>query len=162
MAITVVVVIQLPSLVWLFVTPRTAAHQASLSLIISQSLPKFMSIESMMPSNHLILCHPLILLPSSFPNIRVFFKWVSSSYQVAKVLEKTLMLGKTESRRRGWQKMRWLDSITDSMDMNLGKLWEMREGQGGMVCCSCKELDTTWWLNDKHTHPHTKWTRSAV
>ena len=52
--------------------PQTAAHQASLSLITSQSLPKFMSIESVMPSNYLILCHPLLLLPSIFPSIRVF------------------------------------------------------------------------------------------
>ena len=52
-------------------TPWTTAHQASLSLTISQSLPKFMSIESVMPSNHLILCRPL-LLPSVFPIIRVF------------------------------------------------------------------------------------------
>ena len=56
----------------MFVTPRTAAHQASLSLTISRSLPKFMSIESVMPFNHLILCHPLILPPSIFPSIRVF------------------------------------------------------------------------------------------
>ena len=53
-------------------TPWTAAHQALLSLTVSQSLPKFMSIESVMPSNHLILCHPLLLLPSVFPSIRVF------------------------------------------------------------------------------------------
>ena len=53
-------------------TPWTAAHQASLSLTSSQSLLKFMSIESVMPSNHLILCHPLLLLPSIFPSIRVF------------------------------------------------------------------------------------------
>ena len=59
------------SCVRLFVTPWTAAHQASLSITNSQSLPKLMSIESVMPSNHLILCHPL-LLPSNFPSIRVF------------------------------------------------------------------------------------------
>ena len=53
-------------------TPWTAAYQASLSNINSQSPPKTMSIDSMMPSNHLILCHPLLFLPSIFPSIRVF------------------------------------------------------------------------------------------
>ena len=56
----------------LFVTPRTAARQASLSITNSQSLLKLMSIESVMPSNHLILRRPLLLLPSIFPSIRVF------------------------------------------------------------------------------------------
>ena len=62
-----------PSLshVQLFVTPWTAAPQASLSITNYWSLPKPMSIESVMPSNHLILCHPLLLLPSIFPRIRV-------------------------------------------------------------------------------------------
>ena len=64
--------VQLLSCVWLFVTSRTAARQASLSITNSQSLLKLMSIESVMPSNHLILCHPLLLLPSIFPSIRVF------------------------------------------------------------------------------------------
>ena len=59
------------SCVWLFVTPWTTALQASLSFTISWSLLKLLSIESVMPSNHLILCHPL-LLPSVFPSIRVF------------------------------------------------------------------------------------------
>ena len=58
--------IQSLSCVWLFATPWTAAHQASLSITNSRSLPKFMSIESVMLSNHLILCHPLLLLPSIF------------------------------------------------------------------------------------------------
>ena len=58
--------------VWLFATPWTSACQASLPLIISQSLLKLMSTESVMPSNHLILCCPLLLLPSIFPSIRVF------------------------------------------------------------------------------------------
>ena len=53
-------------------TTWTAARQASLSFTISQSLLKFTSIKSMMPSNHLLLCHPLLLLPSIFPSIRVF------------------------------------------------------------------------------------------
>ena len=69
---TVVIVIQLPNHVWLFVTSWTAAHQASLPLTISQSLPKFMSLASVMPSSHLILWHPLLLLPSIFPSIRDF------------------------------------------------------------------------------------------
>ena len=55
-----------------FVTPWTAAQQASLSITTSWSTPKPMSIESVMPSNHLTLCHPLLLLPSIFPSIRVF------------------------------------------------------------------------------------------
>ena len=67
------IVAQLFSPVQLFcVTPWTAACQASLSFTISQSLLKLMSIESVMPCNHLILCHPLLLLPSFFPSIRVF------------------------------------------------------------------------------------------
>ena len=63
---------QLLSLVWLFATPWTAACQASLSITNSQSLLKLISIESVMPSNHLILCGPLLLLPSISPSIRVF------------------------------------------------------------------------------------------
>ena len=63
--------VQLLSRVWLFATPWTAARQASLSITSSRGSPKLMSIESVMPSNHLILCHPL-LLPSIFPSITVF------------------------------------------------------------------------------------------
>ena len=64
--------VQSLSRVRLFATPWTAACQASLSITNCWSLPKLMSIESVMPSNHLILCCPLLLLPSIFPNIRVF------------------------------------------------------------------------------------------
>ena len=81
------------SCVRLFVTPWTAAHQASLSITNSQSLLKLMSIELVMPSNHLILCHPLLLLPSLFPSIKVFSngsvlcirwrKYLSSSFSIS-------------------------------------------------------------------------------
>ena len=64
--------VQSLSYVQLFVTPWTAAPQASLSITNSQSLLKLMSIKLVMPSNHLILCHPLLFLPSIFPSIRVF------------------------------------------------------------------------------------------
>ena len=64
--------VQALTCVQLFATPWTAAHQVSLSITNSQSPPKPMSIESVMPSNHLIICHPLLLLPSIFPSIKVF------------------------------------------------------------------------------------------
>ena len=64
--------VQSLSRVWLFVTPWTAAHHAFLSITNSRNLPKLKSIESVMPSNHLILCRPLLLLPSIFPSIKIF------------------------------------------------------------------------------------------
>ena len=76
--------VQSLSHVWLFATPWTTARQASLSITNSQSPPKPMSIESVMPPSHLTLCHPLLLLPSIFPSIRVFsnesvFAWGGQS-----------------------------------------------------------------------------------
>ena len=72
------VVVQLLSCIWLFETPWTVAHQISLSFTTSWSLFNLMSVESVMPSNHLILVHPLLLLPSIFPSIRVFSSESSS------------------------------------------------------------------------------------
>ena len=66
------VIVQSLSHVWLLVTPGTVAPRASLSFTLFRSLPKFMSTDSVMPSNHLILCRPLLLLPSISPSIRVF------------------------------------------------------------------------------------------
>ncbi|XDC51342.1 hypothetical protein R6Z07M_002524 [Ovis aries] len=79
--------VQLLSRVQLFVTSWTAACQASLSITNSWSLLKLMSIESVMPSNHLILCHSLLLLPSIFPSIRVFSKSQFFTSGSQKVLE---------------------------------------------------------------------------
>ena len=78
--------VQSLSRVQLFATPWIAARQASLSITKSQNSLKFMSIESVMPSSHLILCHPLLLLPLIPPSISLF-QWVNSSHEVAKVLE---------------------------------------------------------------------------
>ena len=80
--------VQSLSRVRIFATPWTAACQASLSITNSRSLLKLMSITSVMPSNHLILCYPLLLPPSIFPRIRVLSnEWVSSLHPVAKLLE---------------------------------------------------------------------------
>ena len=80
------VVVQLLSHVWLFATPWTATHQASLSFNTFRSLLKLTSIDLVITSNHLILCCPFLLLPSLFPSISIF-PLLSSSHQVAKVLE---------------------------------------------------------------------------
>ena len=82
-----IVVFQFLSSVQLFVIPWTAAYQASLIFTISWSLLRFVSIESVMLSNHLILCHLFLLLPSIFPNIRVFSSEKALQHHVAKVLE---------------------------------------------------------------------------
>ena len=77
--------VQALSRIWLFEIPWTAAQQASLSITNSRSLLKLMSMESVTPSNHLILCCPLLLRPTIFSSIRIFlFQWVSSSQQVAR------------------------------------------------------------------------------
>ena len=78
--------VQSLSCVWLFATPWIAACQASLTITNSQSSLKLMSIESVMPSSHLILCRPLLLLPPIPPSISLF-QWVNLSHEVAKVLE---------------------------------------------------------------------------
>ena len=79
--------VQLLSRIWLFVTPRIAACQASLSITNSWSLLRLMSVESVMPSNHLILCLPLLLPPSIFPSIRVFSHESALCIRWPKVLE---------------------------------------------------------------------------
>ena len=79
--------VQSLSHVQLFATAWMAAHHASLSITNSQSPPKPISIKSVMPSNHLILCCPFLLLPLIFPSIQGLFHWVSSLGQVAKILE---------------------------------------------------------------------------
>ena len=78
--------VQSLSCVWLFATPWIAARQASLSITNSRSSLRLMSIKSVMPSSHLILCCPLLLLPPIPPSISLF-QWVISSHEVAKVLE---------------------------------------------------------------------------
>ena len=74
--------------------------------------------------------------------------------QRANSLEKTLMLGKTDSRRRkGWQRMRWLDDITDSMDVSLSKLTEIvKDREAWCTAESCRELDPTERLNNNHLY----------
>ena len=79
--------VQSLSRVWFFGTPWISARQVSLSITNSQSSLKLMCIELVMPLSHLILCHPLVLLPLIPPSIRGLFQWVNSSHEVAKVLE---------------------------------------------------------------------------
>ena len=106
----VVVVVQWLSCVWVFATPWTAARQASLSFTISPSLLRLTSIESVMPSNHLILCRPLLLLPLIFPSIWVFSR-VGSAHQVAKVSELQLQ----------HQSFQWIFRVVGIDDRNVFK-----------------------------------------
>ena len=94
--------VQSLSRVQLFATPWTAAWQASLSITNPQSLPKLMSIESVMPSNHLMLCCPLLLLPSIFSRRQGLFQRVGSSHQVAEVLE---------LQHQSFQSILWIDFL---------------------------------------------------
>ena len=103
--------VQSLSRVRLFATPWTAAHQASLSITNSRSSPKPMSIELVMPSNHFILCRPLLLLPSIFPSIRV-----SSNESALRITWPNIGVSASTSvlpvNTQGWSPLEWTDWIS--------------------------------------------------
>ena len=127
--------VQLLSRVGLFAIPWSAARQASLSITNSQSLPKLMSVESVMPSNHLILCRPLLLLPSIFPRIRGFSnesalrirwpKYWSFSFNISPSNEH---LGLISFR------IDWLDLL--AVQGTLKSLLQHHSSKASTLCCS--------------------------
>ena len=100
------VVVQLPTHVWLFSTPWTAAHQAFLPLTVSWTFPKFMCIALVMVFRHLILCHSLVLLPSNLSQHQGLFQWVVSSSQMTKILEFQLQHQSFQWNIQGWSPFR--------------------------------------------------------
>ena len=136
--------VQSLSHVQLFATPWTAAHQASLSITNSWSPPKPMSIESVMPSNHLIFCHPLRLLPSIFPSIRVFSnesalhirwpKYWSFSFNISPSKEHP---GLTSFR------MDWLDLL--AVQGTLKSLLQHHSSKASILRLSHKKWNLTIW-----------------
>ena len=148
--------VQLLSCIWLFVTPWTAAHQASLFITNSRSLLKLMSTESVMLSNHLILCHLLLLLPSIFPSIRVFsnesvlcIRWPnywSFSFSISPSNEQSGLI----SFRMGWFDLLavqgTLKSLLQHHSSKASILWcsafKFKNRQNKLWCCSKSEC----WL----------------
>ena len=124
--------VQSLSRVRLFATPWTATRQASLSITNSQSLPKPMSIELVMPSSHLILGCSLLLLPSIFPNIDLF-QWVSSLHEVAKVLELQL-------QRQSFQWTPRTDLLQDGL---VGSLCSPRDSQESSPTPQFKSINSS-------------------
>ena len=100
--------VQSLSRIWLFVTPWTAARQASLSVTNSQSSLKLISIELVMSSNHLILCHPLLLPPSIFPSIRVFSNELSL-HTSGQSIRASALAPVLPMNVQGWFPFDWLD-----------------------------------------------------
>ena len=126
--------VQSLSHVQLFLTPWTAAHQASLSVTNSQSLLRLMSIKSVMPSNHLILCHPLLLLPSIFLSIRVFSSelllirwpkyWVSASKSVLSM------------NTQDWSPLEWTGWISHAVQGTLKSFLQHHSSKASVLQCS--------------------------
>ena len=138
--------VQSLSHIWLFATPRTAARQAFLSITNSRSLFKLMSIESGMASNHLILCHPLLLPPSSFPSISVFSnesvlcirwpKYWSFSFKMSPSNEYSELISFN---------MDWLDLL--AVQGTLKSLLQHHSSKASILRCSA-------FLMVQVTHPH--------
>ena len=128
------VAVQSLSCVWLFVTPWTAAQQASLSSTISQSLFKHMSIESVMPSNYLTLCRPLLLLPSVFPSIRVFSN--ESAFRIRWQKRWNLSFTISPSNEYSWMisfRIDWFDLL--SIQGTLKSLLQHHSSKASVLWC---------------------------
>ena len=151
--------VQSLSRVWLFATPWSAACQASLSITNSQSLPKSMSIESVMPSDHLILCHPFLLLPSIFPSIGVFSnelalcirwpKYSSFSFNISPSKEHPGLISFS---------MDWLDLLADQG--TLKSLLQHHSSKAAVLLCSAffiVQLSHSYMTTGK-TIALTRWT----
>ena len=147
----------------LFVTPWTTAYKASLSITNSRSLLKLMSIESVMPSNHLILCHPLLLLPSIFPSIRVFsnesillIKWPkhwSVSFSISSSSEYSGLIS---------FRMDWLDLL--AVQGTLKSLLQHHSSKASILWCSASfivQLSHPYMTTGK-TIALTRWTFVAT
>ena len=128
--------VQSLSRVWLFVTPQTAARQASLSITVSQSLLKLMSMESVMPSNHLILCRPLLPSISAFNLFQHqgLFQWVSSSHQVASYWSFSISPSNQYSGLISFRMDWWLDLL--AVQGTLKSLLQHHSSKASILQCS--------------------------
>ena len=142
--------VQSLSHVRLFATPWTTARQASLSITNFQSPPKPMSIESVIPSNHLILCRPLLLLPPSLSQHQGLFQWVSSLQQVAKELEFQLQ----------HQSFQWTPRTDLLQDWLVGSPCSLRDSQESSPTPQFKSINSsvlTFLYNPTLTSIHDHW-----
>ena len=143
--------VQSLSCVQLFVTPQTAARQASLSITNSRSLLKFMCVESEMLSNHLILCRPLLLLPSIFPSIRVFsnesalpIRWPnywSFSFSISPSNEYSVMISFRSD---------WLDLL--AVQGTLKSLLQHHSSKASILQCSAVFQLSLPFMSNYHFH----------
>ena len=126
--------VQSLSRVRLFVTPRTAACQASLSITNSWSLLRLMSIQSVMPSNYLILCHPLLLLPSIFPSTRVFSNESALRIRLPKYWSFSFNISPSNEHPGLIFRMDWLDLL--AVQGPLKSLLQYHSSEASILRCS--------------------------
>ena len=139
--------VQSLSRVRLFTTQWTAARQASLSITNSCSSPKPMSIESVMPSSHLILCHPLLLLPSIFPSIRVFSNESTLCIRWPKYWSFSFNISPSSEHPGLIFRMDWLDLL--EVQGTLKSLLQHHSSKASILWCSASfivQLSHTWLL----------------
>ena len=140
--------VQSISRVQLFATPWTTARQASLSITNSRRLPRLMSIELVMPSNHLILCHPLLLLPSIFPNIRVFSNESALCIRWPKYWGFSFNISPSNEHPGLISFMDWLDLL--AVQGTLKSLLQHHSSKASILLCSAffiVHLSHPYWKN---------------
>ena len=150
------IVVQLLSHVWLFAIPWTAAHQASLSFTVPQTLFKLMSIELVIPANHLILCHPILLLPSIFLSIRVFSNELALPIRWPKYWSFNFSISASNEYSRLISfRMDWLDLL--AVQGTLKSLLQHHNSKHQFFCAQLSLWSNShihMWLLKKHSFVH--------